>query len=78
MFNNFKSRELSNKLENEYYNKFINKTLNVLVEEVFDTYSTGHTDNYIKVIINEKLEHNKDYLVKIIKVDNCNVYGELV
>lgn len=70
--------ELSNKLENEYYNKFIGKTLNVLVEEVFDTYSTGHTDNYIKVIINNKLEHNKDYLVKITKVDNCNVYGELV
>lgn len=68
---------LSNKLENEYYNKFINKTLSVLVEEVFDKYCTGHTDNYIKVIINKKLEHNKFYNVKIIKVDNCNVYGEV-
>ena len=67
---------LSNKLENEYYNKFIDKTLSVLVEEVFDKYCTGHTDNYIKVIINKKLEHNKFYNVKIIKVDNCNVYGE--
>ncbi len=69
--------ELSNKLENEYYNKFINKKLKVLVEEVFDKYCTGHTDNYIKVIINKKLEHNKFYDVKIIKVDNCNVYGEI-
>ena len=68
---------LSNKLENEYYNKFIDKTLSVLVEEVFDKYCTGHTDNYIKVIINKKLEHNKFYDVKIIKVDNCNVYGEV-
>lgn len=68
---------LSNKLENEYYNKFIDKTLCVLVEEVFDKYCTGHTDNYIKVIINKKLEHNKFYNVKIIKVDNCNVYGEV-
>lgn len=68
---------LSNKLENEYYNKFIDKTLSVLVEEVFDKYCTGHTDNYIKVIINKKLEHNKFYKVKIIKVDNCNVYGEV-
>ena len=66
-----------NKLENEYYNKFIDKTLSVLVEEVFDKYCTGHTDNYIKVIINKKLEHNKFYNVKIIKVDNCNVYGEV-
>ena len=68
---------LSNKLENEYYNKFIDKTLSVLVEEVFDKYCTGHTDNYIKVIINKKLEHNKFYDVKITKVDNCNVYGEV-
>lgn len=68
---------LSNKLENEYYNKFIDQTLSVLVEEVFDKYCTGHTDNYIKVIINKKLEHNKFYNVKIIKVDNCNVYGEV-
>lgn len=68
---------LSNKLENEYYNKFIDKTLSVLIEEVFDKYCTGHTDNYIKVIINKKLEHNKFYNVKIIKVDNCNVYGEV-
>ena len=68
---------LSNKLENEYYNKFIDKTLSVLVEEVFDKYCTGHTDNYIKVIINKKLEHNEFYNVKIIKVDNCNVYGEV-
>lgn len=68
---------LSNKLENEYYNKFIDKTLSVLVEEVFDKYCTGHSDNYIKVIINKKLEHNKFYNVKIIKVDNCNVYGEV-
>ena len=70
--------ELSNKLENEYYNKFLGKILNVLVEEVFDDHSTGHTDNYIKVIINSKLEHNKDYNVKIIKVDGINVYGEVI
>lgn len=69
--------ELSNKLENEYYTKFIGKTLNVLIEEVFDKYCTGHTDNYIKVIVNKKLEHNKFYNIKIIKVDNCNVYGEV-
>lgn len=69
--------ELSNKLENEYYNKFLDQTLSLLVEEVFDKYCTGHTDNYIKVIVNKKLEHNKFYNVKIIKVDNCNVYGEV-
>lgn len=70
--------ELSNKLEEEYYQKFIGKSLNVLIEEVFDDKSIGHTSNYIKVIINEKLEHNKDYLVKITKVEGIDVYGEVV
>lgn len=70
--------ELSNRLENEYYNKFINKELDVLIEEVKDGISTGHTSNYIKVIINEELEHNKIYNVQIDKVDGINVYGSLV
>lgn len=70
--------ELSNKLENEYYNKFINKELYVLIEEVKDGISTGHTSNYIKVIINEELEHNKIYNVQIDKVDGINVYGSVV
>lgn len=70
--------ELSNRLENEYYNKFINKELDVLIEEVKDGISTGHTSNYIKVIINEELEHNKIYSVQIDRVDGINVYGSVV
>lgn len=70
--------ELSNKLENEYYSNFINKELNVLIEEVKDNISTGHTSNYIKVIIEEKLEHNQNYNVLITKVDGINVYGKVV
>ena len=54
------------------------KFLNVLVEEVFDDHSTGHTSNYIKVNIKGKLEHNKDYLVKITEVDGTTVYGEAI
>ena len=70
--------ELSNKLEEEYYLKFLNKEVNVLIEEVFDNMSIGHTSNYIKVVIKEKLEHNKDYLVKIVKIDKSCVEGKLV
>ena len=62
--------------EEEYYQKFLNKKLNVLIEEVYDDYSTGHTSNYIKVIINEKLKHNEDYLVQITKVEGNVVYGK--
>ena len=67
--------KLSDKLENEYYNKFVNKNLNVLVEEVYDNYSVGHTDNYIKVIINNKLEKNKLLEVRIDNVVNTEVKG---
>lgn len=70
--------DLSNKLENSYYNKFLDKELNVLVEEVFDNCSVGHTDNYIKVIINKRLEHNMNYMVRITGVDGISVYGEVV
>lgn len=70
--------ELSNKLEEDYYQTFLGQDLNVLIEEVFEDNSVGHTSNYMKVIIEEKLEHNKDYLVKIKKIDGLNIYGELV
>ena len=70
--------ELSLKLENKYYSKFINNEFDILIEEVKDNYSIGHLDNYIKVYINEILEHNKFYSIKIIKVDKNNVYGELI
>lgn len=67
--------QLSEKLEHNYYERFIGKELDVLIEEVFDNYSVGHTSNYIKVRIEEKLEHNKDYLVKIISVNGLTVNG---
>lgn len=56
--------ELSNILEKEYNNKFIGKELDVLVEEVKDGISIGHTSNYIKVEIPKILERNKIYTVK--------------
>lgn len=70
--------ELSNMLENDYYSKFIGKTLNVLIEEVFDDYCLGHTSNYLLVRIDKRLEHNKDYLVKITSVVDNVAIGETV
>ena len=48
--------ELSNMLEKEYYNKFIGKEIDVLVEEIKEGLSKGHTSNYIKVKIPKVLE----------------------
>ena len=70
--------ELSDELENNYYNKFINKELDILIEELKDNKSIGHTDNYIKIVIDDILEHNKFYRVKITKIINNNVYGVVI
>ncbi len=55
--------ELSNILEKEYEKEFIGKEVSVLIEEVKDNISIGHTSNYLKVIVNKKLERNKIYNV---------------
>lgn len=56
---------LSEKLEKEYYDKFKGKELDVLIEEVNDGVSIGHTSNYLKVELNEKLTKGEIYLRKL-------------
>ncbi len=60
-----KLMELSEKLEKEYYDKFKGKVLDVLIEEVSDGVSIGHTSNYLKVELNEKLTKGEIYLRKL-------------
>lgn len=60
-----KLMELSEKLEKEYYDKFKGKELDVLIEEVNDKVSIGHTSNYLKVELNEKLTKGEIYLRKL-------------
>ena len=55
--------ELSNILEKEYQDKFIGQKVDVLIEEIKDGKSIGHTSNYLKVEIPEILEKNKIYNV---------------
>ena len=55
--------ELSDYLEKEYSAKFVNKKVKVLIEEVKDNESIGHTTNYLRVVIPKKLERNKIYEV---------------
>lgn len=54
---------LSDQMEEEYYNKFKGKELDILVEEVNDNISIGHTSNYLKIEVNEKLNKNEIYTV---------------
>ncbi len=56
--------DLSNILEKEYEAKFIDQYVDVLVEEINENESIGHTSNYLRVVIPQKLEKNKIYKVK--------------
>ena len=67
--------ELSDLLENKYYNKFKGKELSVLIEEVYDEYSIGHTDNYIKVKVNKSLKNNMFVNVSIDSIVKTEVKG---
>ena len=53
--------ELSDSLEKSYYDKFKGKNKNVLIEEVSESGSKGHTSNYLMVHTNEKLQKGEIY-----------------
>ena len=59
--------EVSNELEIDYMNKFINKEVEVLIEEIKDGFSIGHTGNYLHVKIPGNLKQNE--IIKVIIKD---------
>ncbi len=59
-----------------YNKKFLNKKVNVLVEEIIDGKSIGHTENFLKVEIPEVLNVNTCYDVVVKKVFIDKVIGE--
>lgn len=61
--------ELSRDLEKEYYSKFLGREVEVLVENVKDEVSFGHTANFLPVKIEEKLVSNTFYSVRIENVE---------
>ena len=69
---------LSKELEYNYAKSFINKELDVLIEEIIDGYSVGHTSNYLKIKIDKKLNKNKIYKVKLTKIESDAILGVLL
>lgn len=67
--------EIDKKLQYEYNNIFLNKVVSVLIEECNDNISIGHTENFLKVLINEKLDINKNYNILITEIRNEEVIG---
>ena len=70
--------EIDNGLQLAFHKKFIDKVVNVLIEENKNNQSIGHTENFIKIIIDEELEPNKCYDVKIEEVTSEFAKARLV
>lgn len=69
---------LNNELALKYRNKFKGETLEVLVEEVKNGKSYGHTSNYLEVeIASGDLKENERYNVKIVEVGYPKSKGEI-
>jgi len=68
--------EVSSELEKTYNSHFINTNQVVLIEEVTQTKSIGHTDNFIKVQINEKLDTNTFHCIKLLNNTEEGMIGD--
>ena len=70
--------EIDEELQRNYNEKFVGSVVNVLIEEIEDGRSIGHTENFLKVIVNGELESNKCYDVLITDVDVTFVSGKVI
>ena len=72
--------ELSNYLEEEYAKKFIGCTLDIIPEqETLGGMMMGHTSNFLQVFMPKDLDKiGKLYNVKITKIENGKIYGEIL
>lgn len=72
--------ELSTNLENSYANEFLGKALDIIPEqEVSNGLMMGHTSNFLQVYMPfEKEKIGKLYDVKISKIENGKIYGEII
>ena len=72
--------ELSNYLEEEYAKRFIGSILDIIPEqETLGGMMMGHTSNFLQVFMPKDLDKiGKLYNVKITKIENGKIYGEIL
>ena len=68
--------QVSEELEKDYMKKFLDKEVEVLIEEVKDGYSYGHTSNYLHVKVIGEYSHNEIIQVILKEVEYPFVLGE--
>ena len=69
---------LSKELEIAYMEKFLNKEVEVLIEEIKDGFSYGHTGEFLHVKINKDLQRNTFVKVRIISISYPYCIGEVL
>jgi len=70
--------KIDEEMQLKYNKKFINKEVNVLIEEIKNNKSIGHTEKFLKVVIPSILEKNKEYKVLITKVNIEYLEGKVL
>ncbi len=68
---------VSKDLEIKYASQFLGQTMEVLIEEGDEQYSYGHTTNYLKVQIKEKLAKNTLVWVTLNSIDYPYITGNI-
>ena len=68
--------DIDNDLQLKFNEKFIGTSVNVLIEEIVDGKSIGHTQNFLKVIIEKELDTNVCYDVIITDANIDYVIGK--
>ncbi len=62
--------EVSEILEKDYIRKFYDEKHDVLIEDIKDSYSIGHTSNFLKIKCDKSFKRNEFYEIKLTK-ENC-------
>lgn len=69
---------VSEELEIQYMKQFIGEEVEVLIEEIVDGYSYGHTGNYLHVKVKAELKQNQIVKVVLKKVEYPYCVGEII
>lgn len=70
--------EIDKQLQLQFHEKFLGKVVTVLIEEIKDGVSVGHTENFLKVEIDAVLNENTFYDVIVCNAFVDKVKGELI
>ena len=70
--------ETANEMADRFKRSQIDKTVEVLFEQVKNGISSGHTNNYLEVAVNEKIDKNSIRKVQITGIKNDRLQGEIV